>query len=87
MITYWNNLNERERSLLIIASTCCLLFLFYLLIYSPLVDGVQNKTQQLIEKQDTLAFLRKVRIQQKTIKMCSVFLHSAVFAVFDFRFK
>ena len=72
MITYWNNLNERERWLLIIASACCLLFLFYLLIYSPLVDGVQNKKQQLIEKQDTLAFLRKAKIEQKIIKKVQV---------------
>jgi general secretion pathway protein M len=72
VITYWNNLNERERLLLIIASACCLFFLFYLLIYSPLVDGVQNKTGQLIEKQDTLAFLRKARMQQKTIKKVQV---------------
>ncbi len=62
---YWNNLNERERWLVGIGSVCILIYLFYLLIYSPLTTAVNDKTQQLIEKQETVAWMQQVRQQTK----------------------
>ena len=64
MMVYWNNLNDRERWMLGFGSVCLVVFLFYLLVYSPLIGGMSEKSQQLIEKQDTLAFLQMAKQQQ-----------------------
>lgn len=61
IINYWNNLNERERWLTSIGSVTALIYLFYLLIYSPLSTSVSDKSKQLIEKQQTLAWMQQVR--------------------------
>lgn len=61
IINYWNNLNERERWLTGIGSVITLIYLFYLLIYSPLTTSVNDKSKQLIEKQQTLSWMQQVR--------------------------
>lgn len=69
IINYWNNLNERERWLASIGSVITLIYLFYLLIYSPLSSSVSDKSKQLIEKQQTLSWMQQVRqlpVNQKT---------------------
>ena len=68
MIAHWNNLNDRERWMLGLGGVCFVVFLFYLLVYSPLVGGISEKSQQLIEKQDILAFLQKAKQQQTGIQ-------------------
>lgn len=83
MITnYWGNLNERERWMLIIGGVCGIVFLFYLFIFSPLVDGIQYKTQQLIEKQDILSFLTNAQKQQKAVKKIQTLSQSKLLTVF-----
>ena len=81
MIAYWNNLNDRERWMLSIGGVCCVVFLFYLLIYSPLVNRVYDKKQQLIEKKETLAFLQKAKIQQQSTKKVQVLSESKLLTV------
>ena len=61
IINYWNNLNERERWLTGIGSVITLIYLFYLLIYSPLATSVSDKSKQLLEKQQTLSWMQQVR--------------------------
>lgn len=82
MTNYWRNLNERERLMLIIGGACSMVFLFYLLVFSPLVDGVQYKTEQLIEKQETLSFLIKAKKQQKMVKKVQKLSQSKLLTVF-----
>src|SRR3989338_1001554 len=68
MNQYWQNLNERERWMVILAGGTTIIYLIYLLVYSPLVTAVQNKTEQLIDKRETLQWLQQVRSQAKTEK-------------------
>jgi general secretion pathway protein M len=63
MRTYWANLNERERWIGGLGVACLLIYLFYLLIYSPLNTAVTNGRQQLIEKKETLAWMKDVQHQ------------------------
>lgn len=69
MITsYWNNLQERERWMLVLGSLLAMLYLFYLLIYSPLSTAVDRKGKELIEKTETLAWMQQVSQQANTKK-------------------
>ena len=68
MKTYWGNLNERERWLLGTGALLCFVYLFYLLLYAPLASAVRNKSQQVAEKQETLAWMQQVRQQHKSRK-------------------
>lgn len=65
---YWNNLNERERWVLGSGVISCIFYLFYLVAYSPLTTAVHNKSQQLIEKQETLRWMQQVRLDYKVKK-------------------
>ncbi|WP_043873495.1 type II secretion system protein GspM [Legionella massiliensis] len=67
-MNYWNNLNERERWTTGLGILFTLLYLFYLLIYSPLSTAVSTQSKQLIEKQETLAWMEQVRQQPKNQK-------------------
>lgn len=69
MITYWHNLNEREKWMVGIGALCLLFYLFYILLYSPLTSAVNEKAKQLIEKQETLAWMQTVRQQPKNQKV------------------
>ena len=66
--TYLTNLNERDRWTLGFGAAFCIVYLFYLLIYSPLTSAVQNKSQQLLEKKETLAWMQQVSKLEKTKK-------------------
>ena len=65
MTAYWNNLNERERLVLVLGAIVCAISLFYALIYSPLKQAIYTHTQQLIEKKETLAWLEQMHQQYK----------------------
>ena len=65
---YWSNLNERERWTLGLGVVFCVFYMFYLLIYAPLANAVHNKSQLLIEKQETLAWMQQVRLEHKANK-------------------
>lgn len=66
MKAYWNNLNERERWLLGAGGVVCFCYLLYLLIFAPLIQAVHDKSQQLIEKKETLAWMQQAHQQHKT---------------------
>jgi general secretion pathway protein M len=57
---YWSNLNARERWVLGIGVVCCVVYLFFLLVYSPLATAVRRKYQALLEKQNTLVWMQDV---------------------------
>lgn len=68
MKTYWNNLNERERWMLAGVAVFIVLYLMYLLIYAPLKQAIHDKSQQLVEKQETLVWMQQVAKQYKAKK-------------------
>lgn len=78
---YWTNLNERERLILGLGIIFCTFYLFYLLIYSPLTTAVRSRSQQLLEKQETLVWMQQVRHQQKNKKSPEVLTSSKLLAV------
>ncbi|WP_419418861.1 type II secretion system protein GspM [Legionella sp. D16C41] len=63
MISYWHNLNDREKWLVGLGVSCTIIYLFYLLVYSPLTAAVKEREKQLKEKQETLAWMQQVRQQ------------------------
>lgn len=81
MINYWNNLNERERWMVGIATVCVIFYLFYLFIYSPLTTAVATKFQQLQEKKETLAWMQQVRNRPTTQKTPQTITSSKLLAL------
>ena len=65
MNNYWQNLSERERLLMIIGGAFAALWLFYLLVYAPIVNAVKNKSKLLVEKRETLGWMQQVRGQAR----------------------
>lgn len=60
MISFLNTLNARDRFALFVGMAVLILFMFYQFIYSPLVDNLELKTNQLKENKSTLTWLRTV---------------------------
>jgi general secretion pathway protein M len=60
MKSYLNTLNERERWMAIGAGICLILYVYYLALYAPLKNQVIQKSEQLIEKTQTLSFMKQV---------------------------
>ncbi len=56
---YWFNLSERDRLVLSIGSIVVVMYLFYLLIYAPLTGAVETQSKVWIEKQETLAWMKR----------------------------
>lgn len=65
LLAYWKSLNEREQGTLGFAGVFCVIYLFYLIIYSPLTSAVANKNQQLQDKRETLAWMQKIQQQYR----------------------
>lgn len=68
--SYWVNLSERDRLVLSVGGLVVLVYLFYLLIYAPLTGAVEAQSNVWIEKQETLAWMKrqsKVRPQSKRV--------------------
>ena len=63
MNEYWQNLNERERKMVLAAGVAMIIYLFYLLIYAPLTGAVSTRQQDLKEKRETLQWLQTVQSQ------------------------
>ncbi|HAU1150604.1 TPA: type II secretion system protein M [Legionella pneumophila] len=68
MKTYLNTLNDREKWMVIIASISLLIYGYYLLLYAPLSNQVNQKSTQLIEKTETLEWMKQVRMQKRSAK-------------------
>ncbi len=65
---YLNTLNEREKWMVIIAAVFLFAYGYYLLLYAPLSNKVTQKTTQLNEKIETLAWMQKVKQQGHSTK-------------------
>jgi general secretion pathway protein M len=65
MNAYWAQLNERERWMVVIGGIVCGVLLFYMLLIAPLKQSVVEKKQQLLEKQDTLAWISQAQSQHQ----------------------
>ena len=75
MKNYWNNLNERERLMVVALTIFCFFYLYYVLLYAPLSSTKQERLQQLIEKQDTLIWMQQMQKEyhgKSTLKSITV---------------
>lgn len=61
MNAWWANLSERDRWAAGLGAAFLLCYLFYLLVYSPLMASVVFKRDQLLEKKQTLAWMQQVQ--------------------------
>ncbi|HAU1190580.1 TPA: GspM family type II secretion system protein LspM [Legionella pneumophila] len=68
MKTYLNTLNDREKWMVIVAGISLLIYGYYLLLYAPLSNQVNQKSTQLIEKTETLEWMKQVRMQKRSAK-------------------
>lgn len=78
---HWHNLNERERWMAAIGSICVLIYLFYLLVYSPLTTAVNNKSKEFKEKQETLTWIQQVRQQPRSQKRAQAITNAKLLAL------
>jgi general secretion pathway protein M len=62
---HWQQLTERDRWIAAFGLIVLGCYLYYLLLYAPLAQAVENKTQQIIEKQQTLAWMQQMQTQYK----------------------
>lgn len=60
MKAYWTQLNDREQVSVGIAGLCCVLYLFYALLFSPLVTAVVMAEQDWTDKKTTLVWMQQV---------------------------
>jgi len=60
---YLSTLNDREKWMLIGTAVCLFLYVYYLFLYSPLSQQVNQKSTQLVEKTATLEWMNKIRQQ------------------------
>ena len=63
MKAYLSTLNDREKWMLIGTAVCLFLYVYYLFLYSPLSQQVNQKSTQLVEKTATLEWMNKIRQQ------------------------
>ncbi|HAT1594971.1 TPA: GspM family type II secretion system protein LspM [Legionella pneumophila] len=68
MKTYLNTLNDREKWMVLAAGISLLIYGYYLLLYAPLSNQVNQKSTQLIEKTETLEWMKQVRMQKRSAK-------------------
>ncbi|CAM2935760.1 general secretion pathway protein [Legionella steigerwaltii] len=66
MKAYLSTLNERERWMLIGTAVCLFLYVYYLFLYNPLSQKVNQKSTQLVEKTATLEWMKKIKQQSHT---------------------
>ena len=81
--SYWDGLNDRERWVLGVGVLCCLIYFFYLAIYSPLTNAVAMKSLQLSEKQETLVWMQHVRQDIKSGRGPQTLTSSKLLTVLD----
>ncbi|TAL65371.1 MAG: type II secretion system protein M [Legionella sp.] len=68
MKDYFNSLNEREKWMVLIAGVCLVVYSFYYFIYSPLSTRVSDRSTQLVEKIDTLNWMKKIKQEHHSLK-------------------
>lgn len=63
MNNWWANLNERDKWASGLGVSFLICYLFYMLVYAPINEAVQNNSKQLQEKRDTLNWMQTVQQQ------------------------
>ncbi|KGP63033.1 general secretion pathway protein GspM [Legionella norrlandica] len=63
MKNYLNTLNEREKWMVIAAGLSLFIYSYYLFLYAPLSHQIKQKSAQLIEKMETLEWMKRVKTQ------------------------
>ncbi|KTD11766.1 general secretion pathway protein [Legionella gratiana] len=66
MKSYLSTLNEREKWMLVGTALFLILYVYYLFLYTPLNNQVNQKSAQLIDKMNTLQWMKKIRQQNRT---------------------
>lgn len=87
MKDYWNTLNDRERSLVIFAGILCIIYLFYIFLYSPLITAKNNKQLELIDKEATLTWMEQVRNVDKSSKSLTTLSNANLLSVLGTQLK
>lgn len=67
MKAYINNLNEREKWMVLTAVLSVIIYIYYMFIYSPLATSVEERSEQLIEKTATLEWMKKAQHQKSNV--------------------
>lgn len=60
---YFSTLNDREKWMLVVGGLCLILYLYYLFAYAPLSKQTDEKRNQLVEKIETLEWMKQVQQQ------------------------
>lgn len=84
---YLSTLNERERWMVIAAVFCVFIYCYYLLLYAPLSNKVTQKSVQLTEKIETLAWMQKVKEQAHPKKTKQTVDNSQLLTLFATQLK
>ena len=69
MKDWWDSLQSREQNFVLIASVVVVLFLLYLLAWSPLVEARDNKRIQVESNQQLLAWMTTKSNEVKQLKL------------------
>ncbi|MFA6302452.1 MAG: type II secretion system protein GspM [Legionella sp.] len=68
MKAYLNSLNERERWMVLLGGLSLVLYCYYIFLYAPIHNRVQQKSAILAEQIDTLNWMKKVKGEAHTTK-------------------
>ena len=68
MKAYLNTLNDREKWMVIFCFLCIFIYIYYLFLYVPLNNKVILKSTQLVEKIQTLEWMKKTRLKGHSSK-------------------
>ena len=93
--SYWLNLSDRDRFVLSVGSVIVFVYLFYLLIYAPLMNAVDSKSKEWVEKKETLIWMKsqekiKIPILKHDSNLLSVFsnqLKHTTFSQFTYQLQ
>jgi len=80
--TYWSQLNDRERVMMIVAGGCLLLYVYYALFYSTLDLAVQQKKDQVIEARSTWMWMQSVKQRDMHTKSLQTLSNGQLLTVF-----
>lgn len=87
MKSYWQNLNERDRWALGAGVVIVSVYLLYLLVISPIITVLEQKSLQHVDKKQTLAWMTQVRGQQTAITRQKSLSNSQLLSLLATRLK
>ncbi len=69
MKDWWNTLQSKEQNYVLIAGIALILFLFYSVIWSPLIDARDNKRMRVENNQELLTWMKSKSTEIKQLKL------------------